>query len=99
MLARIFNDREGDRPARREFVQSFRQATSGREEKALERSLDLFIGEYRGHYQVLPTASAWGQETTIWPQGSPWLRPPGDLSAVEILVNQRVADLKTGPGL
>ena len=52
VLGEIFGQRQVDRAARNEFLNAFKQATFGQEEKGLERSLDAFIGDYRNYYQV-----------------------------------------------
>ena len=82
VVDRIFNYRYVDRAAQREFLEAFRQATFGREEKGLERSLDTFIGEYRNYYQTLTTREVWGRENVLWPGGSPWLTTVDDVDAV-----------------
>ncbi|MCP4608046.1 MAG: UvrD-helicase domain-containing protein, partial [Planctomycetes bacterium] len=51
VLERIFNNRYVNRGSQREFLEAFKQATYGQEEKSLERSLDTFISEYRSYYQ------------------------------------------------
>lgn len=76
VLSRIFSARAITRSAQRDFLEAFKQATYGLEEKSLERRLDAFIGAYRGVYQTLPSADAWGTIETIWPEGSIWLQPP-----------------------
>ena len=91
VLNSIFNSRYGDAAAQRQFLEAFKQATFGQEEKSLERSLDVFIGDYRKHYQVLPSGEVWGQENVIWPGGSHWLEPAGDVASSS-------AALRTLPG-
>ncbi len=49
VLSRIFNNRCVDRAAQSEFMEAFRQATYGQEEKGLVRQLDTFISEYRNY--------------------------------------------------
>jgi len=82
VLARIFNNRYVDRSAQREFLEAFKQATYGQEEKSLERSLDTFISEYRNYYQILPAQDVWGTREYIWPIGSSWLADVGDVSPI-----------------
>ena len=84
VLGIIFNHRYADNAAQQAFLDAFRQATFGQEEKSLERSLDTFTGSYKDYYQFMPESYIWGQENTIWPQGSPWLEPPGDVVAAAI---------------
>ena len=80
VLERIFNNRYVSHAAQREFLEAFKQATFGQEEKGLQRSLDTFIGQYRDFYHTLPTFEAWGQQSIIWPEGSPWLVSADDIS-------------------
>ena len=76
VLSRIFTQREGGPTVRDEFLQAYKQATFGREEKSLEGRLDTMIADYRGFYQVLPEADRWGCEEVIWPAGCHWLTWP-----------------------
>jgi ATP-dependent helicase/nuclease subunit A len=82
VIGRIFDQHRGDPAVQQEFVQAFKQATFGQEEKGLERSLETFIGGYRSYYQILSSRDAWGQETIIWPGGSPWLTEVNDVNVV-----------------
>ncbi|MBM4444320.1 MAG: hypothetical protein FJ020_03315 [Chloroflexi bacterium] len=81
VLARAFNRRQADPAVRRQFLRAFKQATFGREEKGLADRFDRLIGGYHGHYQVLPEPAAWGDERTIWPEGSFWLKADGDVKS------------------
>lgn len=79
VLQTVFAGRQANGEARRRFLAAFRQASFGHEEKALETHLDRFISEYRRFYLALPRASAWGEPAAIWPSGTTWLDPPGDV--------------------
>ena len=97
VLSRMSSNRYLDSTAQHKFLDAFRQATFGQEEKGLERSFDTFMGRYRGYYQVLPTSDAWGQENIIWPEGSPWLKPVSDVAAIadeleSLLVKDKLSD-------
>lgn len=81
VLARAFNRRQADPAVRRQFLRAFKQATFGREEKGLADRFDRLIGDYHGHYQVLPEPADWGDERTVWPEGSPWLKGEGDVES------------------
>ncbi len=82
ILSRLFNNSYVDRTAQKEFLEAFKQATYGQEEKGLQRSLDTFISEYRTYYQILPAQNAWGDSDRIWPQGSLWLKNVGDINPI-----------------
>ena len=79
VLERIFDNRYVDRASQGEFMEAFKQATFGQEEKSLQRSLYTFIGEYRNHYHILPAQDAWGYQDIIWPSGSTWLATVDDV--------------------
>ena len=81
VLAKIFDHRQVRKSAQRRFLQAFKQATYGNEEKSLGRLLEKFTGEYHGYYQVLPSEEGWGRESVIWPDGSPWLTTVEDVGA------------------
>jgi len=81
ILRRIFDHHHVDRSTQREFLQAFKQATFGREEKGLEHNLTTIIDRYRNCYQVLPKSNAWGNENVIWPNGSPWPVSLSDVNA------------------
>jgi len=84
VLSRIFSQHEGGPAVRDEFLQAYKQATFGREEKSLEGRLDTMIADYRGFYQVLPEAERWGCEEVIWPAGCHWLNEDGDVKAAAV---------------
>ncbi len=79
VLARLFLPGGMEAPARREFLEAFKQATFGKEEKGFERNLDDFLGKFRRLYRLLPDGTRWGGHKAIWPDGSRWLAAPGDL--------------------
>lgn len=81
VLAGVFSQREANQALRSEFLEAYKQATFGREEKELGERLDALIRENRGYYQVLPAASAWGHEDRIWAGSSPWWKGTGDVEA------------------
>ncbi|WP_221030629.1 UvrD-helicase domain-containing protein [Actomonas aquatica] len=59
--------------AREDFIESFKRATYGVEEKALGRRLDAFLDEHGETYLSAPSAQAWGNARRIWPDGCAWL--------------------------
>jgi len=81
VLSLIFNHRRVAGAAQQAFLDAFRQATFGEETKNLEKSLDEFIAGFRERYCFMPEAETWGEEGTVWPGGSPWFEPAGDLAA------------------
>ena len=77
VLGLIFNHRYVSSEAQQAFLGAFRQATFGQEQKGIEQSLDGFITSFKDYYRLMPQPHTWGQESTIWPGGSPWLEPAG----------------------
>ena len=67
--------------AQREFVEAFKRATFGAEEKRLAARLDQFIDQHQNLYLDAPDGTVWGQPARIWPEGSPWLENGGDPKA------------------
>lgn len=65
----------------REFVEAFKRATFGVEEKQLGRRLDAFLDEHQETFLAAPAASLWGASTRIWPAGNAWLPAPSRTSA------------------
>jgi len=62
--------------AQREFVEAFKRATFGTEEKRLGARLDGFLDEHQEKYLAAPDGELWGAPERIWPDGSPWLETP-----------------------
>lgn len=75
VFERLFEDGE----TRTDFVEAFRLATFGVEEKQLVPRLDDFVKNYHSLYLEAPDAGRWGGEKAIWPKGCRWLRGIGDL--------------------
>lgn len=59
----------------REFLNAFKNATYGHEEKAFGRLLEQFLDDLRIYYQLCPDGSRWGAEDRIWPAGRPHKSP------------------------
>lgn len=64
--------REGLDPAQRVFVEAFKQATHGVEQKSVESLLGAFIDRHQEVYLEVPDADLWGNPGRIWPEGCPW---------------------------
>ncbi|HEX2862017.1 MAG TPA: UvrD-helicase domain-containing protein, partial [Lacunisphaera sp.] len=72
VLRRMFaHAREG--AARQDFIEAFKRATFGTEEKRLGTRLDAFLDEHAEVYLAAPDAMVWGSAARIWPQGNAWL--------------------------
>ncbi|HVU36680.1 MAG TPA: UvrD-helicase domain-containing protein, partial [Opitutaceae bacterium] len=66
--------RSGDRleAAQAEFVEAFKRATFGAEEKRLSALLDRFLDEYQDNFLAAPDPTVWGNPARIWTGGAPW---------------------------
>ncbi len=73
--------------ARRDFLEAFKQATWGTEEKRLLTLLDRFVDEHHRAYLAAPEGNLWGRAARIWPRGNPWLAakvdPEKELAVLE----------------
>ncbi len=59
--------------AQREFIEAFKRATFGVEEKRLTARLDAFLDAHHEIFLTAPEALAWGGAGRIWPNGCRWL--------------------------
>ena len=78
VLRRMFaraTGREGPDPAQRVFIEAFKQATYGIEQKSVESLLAAYLDAHQEVYLDIPDAGLWGNPERIWPGGSPWPRP------------------------
>ncbi len=76
VLRRMFTRSGGLDDAQREFIEAFKRATFGREEKRLGMQLDAFLDRHQEIYLDAPEAKKWGDAARIWPDGNAWLPPP-----------------------
>ncbi len=75
VLRRMFARAGGLDDAQREFIEAFKRATFGREEKRLGAQLDAFLDAHQEIYLAAPAAEQWGDPARIWPDGNDWLPP------------------------
>ena len=73
VLRRMFAHVDGD-TARLDFIEAFKRATFGTEEKRLGARLDAFLDEHAEVYRAAPDERCWGQPGRIWPNGNDWLK-------------------------
>ena len=64
--------------AQKDFIENFKRATFGTEEKRLGQQLDRFIDQYHQVYLDVPDAKYWGNPNVIWPKGTQVLQRVGD---------------------
>jgi ATP-dependent exoDNAse (exonuclease V) beta subunit len=77
VLRRMFARTGRLAPAQQEFIEAFKRATFGREEKRLGAQLDGFLDDYHENFLAAPEAELWGNPDRIWPEGCAWLEPQG----------------------
>lgn len=71
--------------AQQEFLEAFKQATFGTEEKQLAGRMDRFLDRHYEKYLEAPEPELWGDPQRIWPRGQPWLREADRAAAVAAL--------------
>lgn len=64
--------------AQREFIEAFKRATFGAEEKRLGARLDAFLDEHHETFLAAPEGDHWGNAARIWPEGCAWIAPTRD---------------------
>ena len=86
VLRRMF-ERVGElADAQREFIEAFKRATFGADEKRLGAQLDRFIDQHQEIFLAAPERDHWGNPQRIWPAGCGWLATgPDAAAAVKIL--------------
>ncbi len=93
VLRRLFS-RTGDlETAQREFIEAFKRATFGAEEKRLGAQLDAFIDEHQEIFLAAPVGDLWGNAQRIWPQGVVWLEAAAQHTEAARALERAVAGL------
>ncbi len=73
VLQRLFTAGGEPDHAQKEFIEAFKRATFGMEEKQLSRRLEAFLDQHAEVYLDAPQAECWGNPQRIWPAGTEWL--------------------------
>jgi ATP-dependent helicase/nuclease subunit A len=80
VLQRMF-ERAGELGgAQREFIEAFKRATFGADEKRLGAQLDQFIDRHQEIFLAAPDGEFWGNPRRIWPAGCEWLGAAVDIA-------------------
>jgi len=58
--------------AQKDFIEAFKQATFGRDEKRLAARLDAYLDRHHALFLEAARAEAWGEAERIWPEGNRW---------------------------
>ena len=72
VLRRMFARTGGLDDAQKEFIEAFKRATFGADEKRLGAQLDRFIDEHQETFLATGEPDRWGNAARIWPEGSAW---------------------------
>jgi len=73
ILRRMFScGRDGPSPAQKAFIEAFKRATFGVDEKRIGGRLDVYLDDHAEAYREAPDAAAWGNARRLWPDGSLW---------------------------
>jgi ATP-dependent exoDNAse (exonuclease V) beta subunit len=78
VLRRIFAGPGALTEAQRAFIEAFKRATFGAEEKRMGSHLDRFLDQYQEVFLAGPDPACWGHAERIWPEGCAWLEAAGD---------------------
>ena len=74
VLQRMFARMPGGlEAAQKEFIEAFKRATFGAEEKRLGMRLDAFLDDHQETFLAAPDGKLWGNAERIWPEGCGWL--------------------------
>ena len=65
-----------DSAASEAFLDAFRLATFGSEEKNVLTSLEDYVQKFHARFLGSPASEVWGDPSRIWPQGEWWLAEP-----------------------
>lgn len=77
VLRRMFTAGGEPDAAQREFIEAFKRATFGAEEKRPAAVLGRFLDEHSATLLAAPCAAQWGGAGRIWPEGCAWLAAVG----------------------
>lgn len=80
VLRRMFARTGALDDAQQEFIEAFKRATFGADEKRLGAQLDRFIDEHQETFLAVSDQERWGNPARIWPAGSAWLTRHGTMT-------------------
>lgn len=96
VLRRMFTRRGELATAQKEFIEAFKRATFGVQEKQLAPRLDSFLDAHQERYLDAPDADRWGNPHRIWPDGNTWLEASKDVTAARTQLAQWVESAALG---
>jgi ATP-dependent helicase/nuclease subunit A len=81
LLARLFDPSRTDVRDQHEFLEAYKLATFGREDKVIGRQLEAYIADLAHTYRSAHGPDGWGAEAAIWNGPLPWPRLTADAAA------------------
>lgn len=72
VLQRMFERTGKLSDAQKEFIEAFKRATFGADEKRLGARLDQFLNDHQEAFLAAPDGNKWGNAAHVWPEGSDW---------------------------
>ena len=94
VLRRMF-ERVGElADAQREFIEAFKRATFGTDEKRLGAQLDRFIDQHQEIFLAAPDRDRWGNPSRIWPAGCEWLGAVAQREPAAVALRAALAPLE-----
>jgi len=94
VLRRMFTAAGEPDAAQREFIEAFKRATFGVEEKRLAGVLDGFLDEHSETFLAAPNAAQWGNPERIWPDGCAWLAAAAGREAAANALRTALAEVE-----
>jgi len=88
VLRRMFERTGKLEDAQKEFIEAFKRATFGTDEKRLGAQLDRFVDQHQEIFLAAPDPDLWGNAQKIWPDHSTWL---GDRAATDLTAAVRTS--------
>lgn len=96
VLRRMF-ERAGELgDAQREFIEAFKRATFGADEKRLAAQLDSFLDQHQDIFLSAPDPECWGNARRIWPDGGRWVSSRGATAESLKVLQNWVSTAKLG---
>jgi ATP-dependent helicase/nuclease subunit A len=84
--------------AQHDFIEAFKRATFGSEEKRLGSRLEAYLDEHQEVYLAAPVEKLWGMQSRIWPAGCFWLAPAEKNSELSRALRSALGKMGMTPG-
>ncbi|HEX2852089.1 MAG TPA: UvrD-helicase domain-containing protein [Opitutaceae bacterium] len=98
VLQRLFGRAGELAGAQREFIEAFKRATFGADEKRLGAQLDRFIDEHQEIFLAAPGRDHWGNPARIWREGWEGLKAAAQLAPAAQALRAALADVALSAG-